>query len=565
MDCPRIVANRVPLEQIPAAVRSRRALKFSPGLPQNETCGCWRANRTVDVTLNASWIVSGLTFGSTRVRWLSEIAVQASDDNATFLDWGTYSAPNYTASALAIFAYPIRARFFRITVLRYVNHMVNSTDGMELGVGALVSQTQPFGCACRALSSGHCCPFANMTVRNDTCVWCTDPSLLSTVVIDGCGRCKPGYFEHLGRCVLRRVANAINNLDVQVVRSDGVYWTVALELTLDGRTDAVLRLFARGRALTILQTAGGSLPSVSNQYLQFDRGRGALNMTREAVRSWADCAGSLCTGTLMAEFSDPNTQPLNRSLVFELGLTALVGVLHGTRYTALAHIEVHFFADTGTWALRITGIRLSTDLMVVDWGSGAVSNATGAFGEDYVSITPPPASWDSLRVTDGITSLRAEAPVRTVVHGATMYTEHSGIDVKIRYGFGLAAMPAPGDSEQVVLVTARSPQPIRLRRLSTTLNGITVIYTTAKGFILDQSRVLDLSIACTQPRGAMQNWIVQAIGILPDAVPGIIPRFVEQCCALATAATRSYWMIPIRAIYARRDVPVQMQVTAVFS
>ena len=260
IDCPAVVPNQMPLVRIEAVVRARAARKFSPGLPQNQTCGCWRApaNQTVGLELNASWIVAGLTFASSRGRWLREVAVEASDDNATFIPWGKYAFRNFTDASLALFAQPVRARFFRVTVLRYANHYVNSTAGFPFAAGALASQTQPFGCRCPQLASGECCPFVNMTVRNGTCVWCMDPLDIATVMVDGCGRCRAGTFEHQGRCVRRRLPNALNTLAVYDPRSDGLTWSARVNVTTDAGTTVSLFL-SNGTART-------------TQYIQFDRG-----------------------------------------------------------------------------------------------------------------------------------------------------------------------------------------------------------------------------------------------------------------------------------------------------
>ena len=570
IDCPRITANRMPLEQITAVTRSKRAPKFSPGLPQNDTCGCWRGNSTVEVMLNASWIVSGLTFDTTRQQWLRRISIQASDDNRTFLDWGNYTSQNHTAAAMIIFPYPVRARLFRIRVLQYVNHYLNATAGFPLTAGALVSHVQPFTCDCPQLSSGTCCPFINMTVRNDTCVWCTDPTLLSTVMVNGCGQCKKGFFEHQGQCVLQRLAGVANNIEIHATRSNGVYWTVDFDLTLDSQTEAQMYLTGCGPTesnctnITILQYSIGYIPSVSIQYLQFDRGRGGLNMTQQTIRAWATCQGAVCSGSLVVQFTRQGKvwQVLSQPLTFRFGVPTLLGLLAGTRSTALAHIEIHYFADQRVWALRVLGVQLISDRILVNWGGGW-ANATDARGE-YIHIPPPPPSWDSLRVTDGITSLQANPPLTAITHGETTRAEHSGIIVNILYGLGLAQQPSAGDSEQIVLITAQSPQPIRLKRLATTLGGISVIYTSSKGFILDPQRVLDLSIACAQRKEALQSWIAQAIGILMDSMPDLVSRYIDQCCSYSGSVSRAYWMVPTHATL-RRDASVPMQVAAEFS
>ena len=156
LDCPRVIPNQVPLARINTLTK-KRIQKFSPGLPQNETCGCWRAqeNQTINVALNSSsWVVSGLLFNASRGRWLRQFNIQASGDNTTFVDWGTYTATNFTDASIALFSFPIRAQFFNINVLRYANHYVNES-GFPISVQALVSHEQPFSCGCPLLSNGE--------------------------------------------------------------------------------------------------------------------------------------------------------------------------------------------------------------------------------------------------------------------------------------------------------------------------------------------------------------------------------------------------------------------------
>ena len=213
-------------------MRTTRVAKFSPGLPQNQTCGCWAStNQTVEVSLNASWIVAGIVLNGQRTLWWREFSVSASDDNRTYIDWGNYTAANYSSS-MALFSYPIKARYFRINIRKYANHYVNLTTGVPISVQALVSPTQPFSCMCPTLSSGECCPSSNMRIINDKCVWCMNPGLLSTVMVNGCGVCKEGTFEYNGRCVYRVPAFQGTNFSVDnVAVSDGVLWSVDFNIT----------------------------------------------------------------------------------------------------------------------------------------------------------------------------------------------------------------------------------------------------------------------------------------------------------------------------------------------
>ena len=563
--CPLIVPNRVALSLIPtqARIARRPVSKFSPGLPQNETCGCWRApmNLSIDVALNSSaWIVSGMAFSSTtKGQWLRNISVRASSDNISFIDWGTYIADNSTDAALLLFSYPVRARFFRIIVHQYANHHVNDSSGFAFSARALVGTTQPFACRCPLLSTGQCCPYANMTVRNDQCIWCMDPTQISTVVVDGCGKCRLGTFEYMGRCYYRNPQSAINNLEVTAPQSNGVHWAANISVTADARTEAFLYL-------TSDPSCSGPpcyIAAVSEQYVQFDRGRYVLNMTEPAIRSWASCINTVCTGYIGARFittvgTASSTQDLKRQLIFETGVTSLILSGGGTPSRALAHLELHYFPATDTWLVRMTGM-LWEEGVYVQWDEDPSTWAPVSTDSYYTLTRPPPINWTDLRVSDrlNVTTLQLLAPASPVVHGAAESVQYSGMLVSIQYGLGMRASPSPGDSERIVLITAKSPAPIRLKRL---VAG-NVSYTTPKGFIIDSSSVLDLSIACgTQ---TMQQWLNSAVGLLPQQKNQLFSSFITQSCLIASTASRAYWMVPSIPTTTRTDA-VQMSVVAEF-
>ncbi|MBV5346102.1 MAG: hypothetical protein JZU63_11630, partial [Rhodoferax sp.] len=91
--------------------------------------------------------------------------------------------------------------------------------------------------------------------------------------------------------------------------------------------------------------------------------------------------------------------------------------------------------------------------------------------------------------------------------------------MSIGYGFNFSTTPSPGDSEQIIFISAKSPQPIRLKNLAILAQEFTVLYTTPKGFITDPKRVLDLGMACSQPTPTLSQWITNAMSILPDNPP----------------------------------------------
>ena len=369
IDCARIISNRMQVARVTTTLLTRRTVqKFSPGLPQNQTCGCWRtpANQTVfDIVLNASWIVSGLAFSSDRKWWLKEFELQASDNNSTYMPWGVYSMSNFTSASLALFAYPIRARFFRVTVRKYANHFVNSSAGFPLSpVQALVSHDQPFSCGCPTLSNGDCCPFLNMTVRNDQCVWCMDPGDIRTRMVDGCAKCKAGTVEFQGTCYPSLRPFTTNAMTVGRPWSDGVEWRIQVNYTTDPQS--VVLLFITNKTAkqathpcisraapqsstlssaccvqeyysstaasseytpimwnftpplspngSTANSTNGSCridsildpPSTVKQFIQFDRGRQTFTMsfTESQIRQWTICDGTgmTCIGSIGALF-----------------------------------------------------------------------------------------------------------------------------------------------------------------------------------------------------------------------------------------------------------------------
>ena len=595
IECQNIVSNEMSLSQIPTQLRIKRSVqKFSPGLPQNQTCGCWRAavnQSTVTVVLNESWVVSGLLFSSSRSRWLREVNIQASGDNETFLDWGNYSFQNYSDSALTILRFPIRARFFRLTVLRYANHYISVPTGFPLKIQALVSRTQPFTCGCPMLSTGSCCPYDNMRVIKDKCVWCMDPALISTILVDGCGQCKPGTFEHKGKCYRRLPVSAANALRVSSPRSNGVYWSVDLNVSSDAQTLVSLYLTKQGSVTPRVPTDDRLLPIFSQwaydngvaplnahmlatQYLQFDRGRYTLNMTLPVIRSWASCPDAkACSGTIVALFitvfgspSSFRTQHIEQPLRFETGIQPLVLSGGGAPGLMLARIELHYFEQGNSWMIRLIGVDWAS--AYVQWDQNGPTAAVIA--EGFMRIGPPPQGWDSLRVRSELnsTTLVLHQPVSVVAHGALDKIQYAGIMVQIWYGMGFRNEPSPGDSEQLVFITAKSPQPIRLSSLSSAIRDEPPsVYTTPKGFIRDSARVLDLSLSCFLPSSApLVKWLTNAIGFLPDDPPKELTAFLDRSCATirSGAVSKAYWLAPLMPAAGRRTDRTSIRVSAEF-
>lgn len=577
MNCSEIIPNRLSLSQIRTTLKIRPTVKFSPGLPQNSTCGCWRPPPTnqviINAALNASWVVSGLIFQSnTQSQWIKQVQINASADNVTFIDWGNYTASNFTD--ITLFSYPIRAKFFRITVLRYVNHRINATSGFPVSISALVSQAQPFGCRCPLLSNGACCPFMNMTVRNDTCVWCMDPGEISTVMVDGCGRCRTGTFENQGRCVYRRTASPSNHLRVVNPASDGVYWTAEIELSQDPRTVITMYL----NATTWIEIARDhdalsrlAAPIISTQYIQFDRGRYTLNMTHPVIDSWATCLSpTTCTGILGVQFitifpdGANRTQTQQYPIRFDFGIPNLITTINTEQIVSLTKLEIHSFNNT-QWALRIVGIRMRGNYIDIQWDSDPPIRVEYT-GDNFTIIDKPPDTWNSLRVIEGLsngTTLAIQQPVRVVAHNSQTLMQYIGISVSIQYGFAFKNQPSPGDSEQIIFISAKSLQPIRLKNLAILSSGFTVQYTNPIGSIIDPNRVLDLNTACTKP-ATILKWLTQAMLILSDNPPQMVLEFVRTSCQKSATASKAYWIAPSRA-QTSRTISYQMGIVAEFA
>jgi hypothetical protein len=654
-DCPRVIPNRMLIMRIDTTLMlsnstKRPVQKFSPGLPQNQTCGCWTApaNQTFDIVLNTSWIVTGLVFSSERARWLKEFEVQASNDSKTFMPWGTFTMSNFTAASLALFSYPIHARYFRINVRKYANHYPNSSTGFPLTpVQALVSTDQPFSCACPMLSSGACCPFINMTVREDKCVWCMEPSDIGTRMIEGCGKCKPGTFEHAGKCYQRirsRQHPVANSVSIGSPSSNGVHWSVDVNFTVD--MQSVVQLFVTrkpGRMHPCMSDAVGwagnskpvsscciqeyhndsgayipilwnftppptdegatitspcsihsrlDPPNSAKQFVQFDRGREktqlnryTLSFTESEIRRWATCNDEtlVCIGSIGALFATAtNTTPFQsflpqlhlQPLQFEMGVPPLVCATQRD-LPNLARAELHYYAMADIYTVRILGVVLKGDMVKFQWGNAGYYYNDSIWQEtnntaSELAISPPPQDPLSiLRITDSMTTIRIEPPIKPVVHDAMHRSTHAGIMVELLHGFGFSAVPSPGDTDQIITVTAKSTHPMRLKRLVTvSQNGQFIVYTNPKGFISDSKRVVDLGVACYQDTTPLAAWLLQALQLLDtEGLP--YEDFVQRSCEMVFTGevAKAFWLVPHRGIITAdsRTAPAGVDVIVEFA
>jgi hypothetical protein len=591
LECPRITLNPMKLYSISATVvrKQQSSIKFSPGLPHNQTCGCWRGGNqtTVDLTLNASWIVSGLSFKVDRRHWLRRFSVSASEDNTTYLEWGNYTQSNFS-SAVVLFRYPIRATFLRLTVFEYVNHMINTSTGFPLRVDALVSNSEPFGCECATLPTGECCPMANMEVKNGVCVMCMDPSSIHTVMVDGCGRCKPGT-RQLGssqRCVVNvpTTEQRIGLTVTDVNTSSEQEWTAQVEATTGDSalvlflaeadspppctppldTSACFAVLVRDFVPVLWEVNlpfsnnSSSTPLVSRikreinpQYIQFDRGRMVLAMNESAVRSWARCDHQ-CTGTLFGMFLSLGSSSINQQfgvrvitqpLVFQFFRpNAMVcGIARGGPVTMM--MELHHELDRNRYLLWPTPPAVG---LSIQWDEGVRMESNGTL--------VPPKKWASLRVFSGDRQiLFAPASVVRRASFDAVGASRSSVSVEIRYGLELSAFPLPGDSEQLVTISARSKQPLRLARLSSVTAGVTTVYTaSSKGFIIvDPARAIDLVVACNGGTDALVGWLGSALGLMGHYYHA--EPFVKNMCALSKKVSKLYWLVPYRPMGTRRS------------
>ena len=235
--------------------------------------------------------------------------------------------------------------------------------------------------------------------------------------------------------------------------------------------------------------------------------------------------------------------------------------------------------------MRVMGVELQRpgendddddSIIHFQWGEGGVWIPTKNTPPEFFVSAPPPIiqppnnSTDSqvLRITDGITTLRIDPPITPVVHEAVARSTHAGILVELSYGFGFSTMPSSGDTDQIVIVTARSTQPARLKRLASVegRGGAITVYTTTKGFIADTRRVLDLGIACYQNQAALSRWLLQALQLLDT--PGLPHAdFVRRSCQMVFSGevAKAFWLVPHRGFTVDRTAPAAVDVIAEFA
>ena len=592
--CPtRISAQQMNLSRVETKRHSKTTpVKFSPGLPQNQTCGCWRGlMMTVDVeVLSPPWIVAGLSFAAfTRAQWVRTMSVFVSDNGTEFMDWGTYTQANHTSTTV-VFQLPVRARYFRLNIISYVNHLINDTSGFPLlPVYALAANTtvQPFVCACPTLPDGTCCPDMNMAVRGGVCVRCVDPRSDVHAVDggDGCGRCVAGTVEMLvrgePRCVPMPAIPASNNaFTVDDPVSDGVTWSAVVNVsTAVGNVVAVfvdsqeeeecVVVDDDQRRQFLLWDFKFFLPSplhrcmlpqrsqqqrqLEPQYIQFDRGRRYVARFNEsAIRRLATfCDGGKCTmrirAVFVSDFGDSMVvaSSIRHTVVFDLSVPSLI--LRLDRRIQPPAIELHLYGGS-EYRVRLAGVSdLSGYEVRFDDGDGAVVTTLGTLA------SPPPPQWQQLRLVSPDGTVFATTTPSAITQHNAMFTARpeDTTRVSITYGFGMKAAPEAGDSEQIVSIRSTSTQPIRLKRLAAS-DG--TVYTNTRGFIVANT-ALDLVVSCAAGGGQEDQWLMAAMGLLPPT-PNVVKKFARDACAWVGGGSdnrKALWVVPT-GIGSRRQV-----------
>ena len=285
-----------------------------------------------------------------------------------------------------------------------------------------------------------------------------------------------------------------------------------------------------------------------------------LSFTEKEIQGWASCDNTtgICTGTIGALFITTTEsystrflpQLIQQPLRFDLNVPPMVCTTLRT-LPVQPRAELHYYVATNTYAVRILGAVWGGDSIKFQWGTNQWIETRNT-PERMIIVTPPPSQQCnnvSLRITDSINTIRIDPPITPIVHGSVLRSTHAGILVELLYGFGFSATPSFGDTEQIITVMAKSTQPVRLKRLVTVTNpgGQTTAYTTAKGFIADTKRVMDLTIACYQDTASLSRWLLQAIQLL-DTTGLPHAEFIQRSCRMVVEreVAKAFWLIPIR-------------------
>jgi hypothetical protein len=580
----------------------------------------------IEVVLNDSLIVSGLFLEqTTRKQWLRDVTVTASGDNITFLDWGNYSATNWTEASTILFPLPVRARVFRITVFNYIHHWLNHT-GFPFSAQAIVATREPFTCGCPMLSSGECCPRQNMRVWQDQCYSCMDPNSLNVMIVDGCGICKPGTVERWGKCVTRAGLSPQGGYGLVVgtvlaefpelknVVNDSRRWTVQMEISsLRGsvysiflidepmpqhpcgdalpsfccliryfQTHVVLMPFADGTINTsatqfCAPQLSALVPNTDHQFFQYDRGRYSVSMSSQGIRTWAQCVrSSTCTGYVGVLFAQPfaDIGRFSSHIVYhpiELEFVAppfIVATFVQPSLPALG-VSFHRFQDASVQA-QITGVQFDMNQSTVQWGDENATTVVNVSDTGYMlPATQTRSEWRMMRIQGTATngkplSLAAARPMRMAQHDAVIKTDATMVTADIFYGLSLATNPVPGDSERVMTFVSTSVRVRRLLRLQVRygMNENFAMLANARGMIMFPDHVIDMGIAC-QDRDSLLVWLERHTELFGARTQ--FNHFIDRVCALALDEhNRVFCMVPLAQKGLNRNDIVRFEILADF-
>ena len=597
------------LSMVPTQSRSMNvSVKFSPGLPQNDTCGCWTGhNQVIEVSLNESQIVSGLFLDqTTRKSWLKDVAVVASGDNITFLNWGNYSASNFTEASTILFPLPVRARVFRITVFNYIHHYLNRT-AFPFSVQAFVSESEPFNCGCPMLSSGECCPRQNMRVWEDQCFSCMDNSSLNVMMVDECGICKPGTVERWGKCIAKANMSEQSGYTFNVgtvlasfpellhTVNDSRRWTVQLEV---GSAHAVHSIFLIDEPLsthpctltpsfcclvsyyrthTVIlpfpdetfdpdtlqcqNEISTLIPNTQHQFQQYDRGRYSITMSARGIRDWALCLkASTCrgyVGVLFAQtFPDSNrflSQAFYHPLEFEFVAPPFMVTTNIPPPPTAVRVNFRR-SNSGVAFAQIAGVSFQNNSASVRWDYGNALQSTITSNGVMALPSPEPQNWSMLRIegwtrANGSILFAASRPRDAV--GQTNVVNKvvaSMVTIRLGYGMDMRDEPEPGDSNSIMTFVVNSEQVRRLRRLAVrygSASALTVL-TSTQGAIKYPDYVVDMGIACgdSVKRGNVAQWLARHTELI--GAEKQFASFINKVCSLALDMhNRVFVMVPL--------------------
>jgi hypothetical protein len=492
------------------------------------------------VYLNSSRIVSGFFFGvSSRLQWIREFALEASNDNVTYIPWGVYAPENYTTAQTVLFKLPILASAFRLSVTRYVNHRWNES-GFYVAITALVSNTTPFSCGCPVLPNGECCPYMNMTVRGDHCEWCKDPGQLNVVVVNECGVCKSGTVERDRRCVpVLSVATAWpSTLEIgSVTISASRIWTI--HMVTSGQVTAMfLRAVAMAdhpcRRVPFTTCTEHKLPldyvvlysngDSKHPFLQVSNTQFIITMSKHQIQSWTNCSQtSQCVGVVGVAytFGDGFVQVVEKEVHFDLWVVPPPLIVATQVFPVAVPLaaEVHVYPHAAFLRMNAT-----------DWMQNIMFQCGNQDQWVRVNVLSEPMSMLQIpdtalqdpfctrfRVSGQVSNERSvvvavDRPKQFIYHNTQIQREHALIQAGLAFGLKWSDRPLAGDSERIITVFTRSQLPVAVQQVSiTTGDGATNISTTLPDHALNITHV-----CAAGEYDRVKNWMFRYLDVILD-------------------------------------------------